>query len=417
MEQLEALVAAAQAGDLAAYAGLIRATQTMVYAVTRRILREHADALDATQDAYLRAYRGLGTLHDAAAFPGYLRRTAIRAASDVARLRRATFAPLGEAAEVPALDELESSWTPQQRSALAQALVRLSRDDRRVTDRFYHGRWSVGRLADDAHVSVPTMRKRLQRIRDNLRKEIEIMERQLTTAESLPDSLPERVLELLSRPVLVDLPDSPVGALTDRIKALFPEYTNVETSEIVDLLSARRRLTHDPVYVPSDKLFHVDAARILRYDLSLPLTLGAAGRGAPLRLLTAGKVYRDETESTTHLSAFHQLELLSLDQHERSDAWAFVGRILSVLDALLPGLPQRVERTDYPFCSRAWDIGVEVDGRYVELLGCGVYKPDVVTLLGGDPAQHVALGLGLGLERLASLHYHEPDIRKLGPTA
>jgi len=126
---------------------------------------------------------------------------------------------------------------------------------------------------------------------------------------------------------------------------------------------------------------------------------------------------RDETESTTHLSAFHQLELLTLDEQERTDAWAFVGRVLSLLDTLLPGLTQRVERTDYPFCSRAWDIGVEVDGRYVELLGCGVYKPDVVTLLGADPARHAALGLGLGLERLASLHFNVPDIRKLGPVA
>jgi len=115
MEDLEALVVAAREGDLAAYQTLVRATQSMVYAVCRRILHDRADALDATQNAFLRAYRSLSSVHDAAAFPGFLRRTAIRAASDVARLRRTTFAPLGEATEVPALDELESTWTPQQR--------------------------------------------------------------------------------------------------------------------------------------------------------------------------------------------------------------------------------------------------------------------------------------------------------------
>jgi phenylalanyl-tRNA synthetase alpha chain len=240
------------------------------------------------------------------------------------------------------------------------------------------------------------------------------MERQTTRHEALPDDVSERVVELLARPALVDLPDSPVGQLSERLKALFSAYEPVETSEFVDLESARKLLLHDPVYVPAERLFHVDATRILRYDLSLPLALSARGRGAPLRLLSAGKVYRDEIESATHLAAFHQLELLALDDAANNDPWAFVGRVLQVLDQLLPGLPQRVERTDYPFCERAWDIGVELDGEYSELLGCGVYKADVVRLLGGDPERHVALGLGLGLERLASLHFQVPDIRKLG---
>lgn len=149
------------------------------------------------------------------------------------------------------------------------------------------------------------------------------------------------------------------------------------------------------------------------YDLSLPLTLGARGRGAPLRLLSAGKVYRDERESKTHLAAFHQLELLTLDEQESSNPWSFIGQVLQALDALLPGSVQRVEPATYSFCSRAWEIGVEQNGERIEVLGCGVYKPDVVTLLGGDPARHVALGLGLGLERLALLHFQVSDIRKL----
>ena len=416
MNAREEWVTAAQQGELGAYERLIRATQPMVQAVTMRILRNQADALDATQEAYLRAYRGLASLSEPAAFAGYLRRTAIRAAHDVQRARRTTLAPYQGALDVPVLDERETSWSAEQRSALSRALIALSPDDRRATDRFYHGGWPVGRLAQDAGVTEPAMRKRLQRIRDKLREEIEAMERDMTRGQELPQNVSERVIELLARPALVDLPENPVGQMADALKRSFSDYTPLQTSEIVDLRGARARFDHDPVYVPHEKLFHIDATRILRYDLSLPLTLGAAGRGAPLRLLSAGKVYRDETETETHLSAFHQLELLSLDETSRSDPWAFIGRILQVLDTLLPGMPQRVERTEYPFCTRAWDIGVELNGEYAELLGCGVYKPDVVSLLGGDPKEHVALGLGLGLERLASLHFQVPDIRKLSLT-
>ena len=412
--ELTELVRAAQAGDLRAYARLIHATQAMVYAVARRVLRDHADALDATQETYLRAYRVLAQLSDAAAFAGFLRRIAIRSAHDVRRARRMSFAPLPEIDAVPVLDEREQRWSEAQRAALSRAIMTLSNDERRITERFYHGDWSAARLAADAQVSEPTMRKRLQRIRDKLREEIEMMEQSSIDANALPKDLPDRMVELLARPQLVELPENPVGKLVGLLRQQFGEYAWVDTPEIVDLAHAQRRLEHDPVYVPSDKVFHLDGGRILRYDLTLPLVLEAKGRGAPLRLMAAGKVYRDETESTTHLSAFHQLELLWLDEHERAEPWTFVGSMLRAIDHLLPHAIQRVTPSSYPFCTRAWDIGVEIEGEYQELAGCGVYSGDVLRLLGGDPTRHTALGLGLGLERFAALLYGMPDIRRLG---
>jgi len=68
------LVLAARAGDVAAYGKLVQATQAMSMAVALDVLREPAGAEDAVQEAYLRAYRGLRDLEDAAAFRGWLRR-------------------------------------------------------------------------------------------------------------------------------------------------------------------------------------------------------------------------------------------------------------------------------------------------------------------------------------------------------
>jgi phenylalanyl-tRNA synthetase alpha subunit len=93
--------------------------------------------------------------------------------------------------------------------------------------------------------------------------------------------------------------------------------------------------------------------------------------------------------------------------------WTFIGRVLQILEQLVPGAALRVERTSYPFCVESWDIGLEQHGTNFEVLGCGLYTPDVVALLGGDPARHTAIGLGLGLERLASLHYGIRDVRML----
>jgi RNA polymerase sigma factor (sigma-70 family) len=412
-EEMARLVRAVQAGDLAAYGRLIARLQTMVYAVCRHVLRERSDALDATQDTFLRVFWGISKLSDPAAAPGFVRRTAIRCAHDVRRRRRVTLVPLPAADDVPVLDELEETWSASQRMQLARALLTLSSEERRITELFYYGAWSVTRLAEAMATSEPAMRKRLQRIREKLKKEIEMNEQRHVSQESLPADLPDRVVELLARPLLVALPDNPVAKVVELLRAQLSDYKAVELPEVVDLSRARARLVCDPVYVPVDTLFHVDGQRILRYDLSLPLWLEGADRGVPQRLLSTGKVYRNEIESTNRLCAFHQLELLWLDETSRLDAWSFVGRALAALDAVVPGAVQRVSPSDYPFCTRAWDLGVEWQGEYQELAGCGVYGPDVVRLLGGDPARHSALGLGLGLERLAALHYGVSDIRLL----
>jgi RNA polymerase sigma factor (sigma-70 family) len=405
-------VRAAQTGDLAAYGRLVAATQSMVFALVQRVLGQRADTDDATQETFLRAYRGLVRLSEPAAFPGYLRRIAIRTAYDVRRRQRTSFVSLELAPQLPVLDEREERWSEAQRVALGRALLSLGPEERRITERFYHGGWSLARLAQDAGIGEPAMRKRLQRIRDSLRKEIEMIE-QHTSSGSPASNLSTRIVELLARPQLMDLPDNPVGNTVQRLLALFPEFERVATDELIDLERLRPHLTCDPVYVPQHQIFRTEDGKILRYDLTLPLLTLAQGRGVPLRLVSAGKVYRNEVESSTHLSAFHQLELLVLEEASKLDAWAFVGRALGALDVLLPGLPQRVYSTDYPFCKRAWDIGVELEGEYLELLGCGVYRDDVVRLLGGDPARHAAVGLGLGLERTAALRYRLPDLRTL----
>ena len=404
-------IESARAGDLAAYGRVIKATQSMVFAVVQRVLGTRPEVADATQESFLRAYRGLSRLAEPAAFPGYLRRIAIHTAQDFRRRQRTSFVSL-ELVAPPALDEQEERWSDAQRTALGQALLALGAEERRVTERLYHGGWSLGRLASEAGISEAAMRKRMQRIRDTLRKEIEMMEQQ--SSRGTPSSgLSARVVELLARPQLMDLPENPVGETVQRVLGLFPEFTRVDTDERIDPGPLRAELGCDPVYVPEQQLFRLEGGAMLRYDLTLPMLLRARGRGAPLRLISAGKVYRNEVESSTRLSAFHQLELLLLDERAQVDGWAFVGRVLGALDALLPGLPQHVHTTAYPFCARAWDIGVEVDGAYLELLGCGIYRDEVVRLLGGDPARHVALGLGLGLERTGALRHGRPDLRSL----
>ncbi len=211
MASVKELVLRAQEGNREAYGHLVQATAPMVYAVAYRVLRDSALAEDASQEAFLRAYRSLGDLRDPDAFPGWLRRIAVTVASNVRRAHRTTLLRLDDTIDVPVLDEAEFRWSEAQQRDLARAVLTLTPEERRLCDRRYHGGWSVARLAGDASVEESAMRKRLQRIRDKLRREIEMSEQREMHHAPDPGVLSERILELLARPRLTDLPENPVG--------------------------------------------------------------------------------------------------------------------------------------------------------------------------------------------------------------
>jgi RNA polymerase sigma factor (sigma-70 family) len=411
------LVVAARSGDVAAYGKLVRATQAMSMAVALDVLREPAAAEDAVQEAYLRAYRNLRHLEDAAAFPGWLRRVVITVALNLRRSQRVTLLSLDDLPNVPVLDESERRWSDAQRHRLAAALLQLNAHERRICDRRYHGGWSLDRLAKADGIPETTMRKRLQRIRDRLRRFIEteefkMMEERGVDPGAVAPRLPDKIIELLASPRLTDIPENPVGRILGELREVYPEFTEQALPEIVDVAQARE-IAREAMYVEPSELHHVDAHKILRYDLTLPLLLAVRYEGRPIRAWSSGKTYRVCQADATHLEAFHQFEILQLDDREKMDPSQMKARVLQAMDRTLPGRALRITSVHYPMCSSAWELGVEENGEWVEVLACGVFTDRIVSHLGGNPARHAAMGVGYGLERFAMLRYGIDDIRKI----
>jgi len=414
MDLLTPDVVAAQAGDMEAYGRLVRATQMMAFAVAQGVLREPSLAQDAVQQAYLRAFRRFADLQDPAAFAGWLRRIVITTALNLRRARRSTFLRLEDVPEVPILDEQETRWSDLQRLRLAQALLTLSADERQLCDRRYHGQWSVARLAANAGVDEAAMRKRLQRIRDKLRKEIEMAEQRGVRSDDLASDLPAKIVELLARPQLTDLPENPVGRVRELLRSVYAEFTEVPLPEVIDLPDGPASIARDAMYIDPIELHRIDGGRILRYDLTLPLLLTVRYTGEPLRIWVTGKAYRMCQTDATHLEAFHQAEVLWLDERSRVDPWQITGRVLQSVERVLPRRTVKIVPTEYAMCSQAWELEVEdEDGQFSELLAWGVFTDRIVSHLGGDPARHTAVGVGYGLERLAMQRYKIDDIRKI----
>jgi len=410
---LNALVVRAKAGDLDAFSQIVAATEAMAFAVALGVVRDATLAQDAVQDAYVSAFRRLSDLEQPAAFLSWLRRIVITTAINTRRAKRRTFLQLDDSTEVPVLDEAETRWSDGQRHRLAQAMMALTSEERRLCDRRYHGGWSTARLAADAGVDEAAMRKRLQRVRDKLRKEIEMSERKAINPSDLPRDLPARIVELLARPQLTELPENPVGQVLEILRGVYAGFGARDLPEILDFAAAERSIGRDALYLDPLELHRIDERRILRYDLTLPLLLNVRFDGVPIRIFTAGKAYRACQPDPMHLEAFHQAEVFCLDERSRLDMWQILALVLRSVNDTMPGRAVQILPTRYPMCSQAWDVSVDDHGRWSEVVACGVFTERVVAHLGGDPAIHTAVGVGYGLERLAMLRFGIDDIRRM----
>jgi RNA polymerase sigma factor (sigma-70 family) len=414
LEPLSARVVRAQAGDVDAFGGLVSATQAMAHAVAFSVLRDTSLAQDAAQEAYLRAFRRIGDLREPSGFIVWLRRIVITVALNMRRACRRTLLRLDDVDDIPVLDEAETTWSERQRHRLGAALLMLSDDERRLCDRRYHGRWTTTQLASAAGVDESTMRKRLQRVRDKLRKEIEVAEQREIGPEDIRRDLPATIVELLGHPRLTDIPTNPVGSVLAQLRTVFSDFADLEMPELIE---AQKTIGNVALYIDPSELHRVDDRHVLRYDLTLPLLMTIRYAGEPLRILTAGKAYRRGPVDAKHLEAFHQAEAFCLDEHRRLDQWRLTSTVLQSVDQLLPGRAMKIVPTRYPMCKQAWELDIEDDGQWLEVLAWGVFTDEIVAHVGGDPARHTAIGVGYGLERLAMVRYGIDDIRKIDVTS
>jgi len=124
-------VAAAPAGDRAAFERLLRQHERLVLMTALRLLGNLEDAQDAAQEVFLRLYRNLGKVEAAGNFAGWLYRVTVNVCHDHRR-RRPRAADLQEVAEVAAglADPQQELTEAERRRALELSLRRLSEKER-----------------------------------------------------------------------------------------------------------------------------------------------------------------------------------------------------------------------------------------------------------------------------------------------
>jgi RNA polymerase sigma-70 factor (ECF subfamily) len=151
------LIAKARRGDVEAYNLLVSRWERRVYSYLVRLVNHREDAMDLSQDVFLKAYQNLGKLDDPARFSSWLFRIAHNEAFSLLRRRR----PEGELGEACYQDRGPALLPVEMSLAVESALRRLSEDQREaVLLKIYQG-FKFEEMAEVLGCPVSTVKSRL----------------------------------------------------------------------------------------------------------------------------------------------------------------------------------------------------------------------------------------------------------------
>ena len=178
------------------------------------------------------------------------------------------------------------------------------------------------------------------------------------------------------------------------------DYHNFTALNIPENHPARAQ--HDTFYFPGGLL--------LRTHTSPVQIRALVKEGAPIRIIAPGRVYRCDSDQT-HTPMFHQVEGLVVD---RGISFANLKAVLHQFvesfferDATL-----RFRASYFPFTEPSAEVDVLwEEGRWLEILGCGMVHPNVLENVGIDSREFTGYAFGIGIERLAMLRYGVRDLR------
>ncbi len=133
----------------------------------------------------------------------------------------------------------------------------------------------------------------------------------------------------------------------------------------------------------------------------------------PIYSVMPGRVFRQDTPDATHMPVFHQIEGLVID---RGITFAdLAGTIDAFTKAFFGGdFSSRLRPSYFPFTEPSAEFDIHLpDGTWLELGGCGMVHPNVLSACGIDPEEWQGFAFGFGLDRLGASAHGVTDLRDL----
>ena len=178
-----------------------------------------------------------------------------------------------------------------------------------------------------------------------------------------------------------------------------------------------------PARAPQDT-FYTTEGLALRSQTSTVQIHAMQRRGAPLRMIAPGRVFRRDTPDPTHNPMFFQVEGLCVDRgismaHLKGTVAEFLRRMFGAqtVTRFRPSyFPFTEPSAEFDFsCFKCGGSGCRIckQSGWIELGGSGMVHPNVLRTVGVDPEIYSGFAFGLGIDRMCGLMYDLDDIRLL----
>ena len=219
----------------------------------------------------------------------------------------------------------------------------------------------------------------------------------------------------------------PISIVKNRIIEVFSRigFNVSEGPEIEDdwhNFTALNLPAHHPARDMQDTFFiQKDPDVLLRTHTSSVQVRYMENNKPPIRTISPGRVYRNEAISARSHCFFHQVEGLYVD---KGVSFADLKQTLQYFTTEMFGKSKiRLRPSYFPFTEPSaevdvyWGLETETDYKmtkgtgWLEIMGCGMVDPNVLTNCGIDAEEYSGFAFGMGIDRIALLLHQIPDIR------
>ena len=272
------------------------------------------------------------------------------------------------------------------------------------------------------------MGQKLNEVRGKIAAAIEEKEAELRKAElekklaseTIDISLPSKRVELGGQ--------NPFYVVRDEITDIFlnmgfevadgPEVeTDLFNFELLNIPQDHpARDMQDTFYISDSVLLRTHTSPVQAHTMK-------ASEGKPIRIICPGKTYRRDDDDATHSHQFAQIEGLVIDKNIN------IGHLKATLELFAKKMfgekrEIRLRPSYFPFTEPSVEVDItcaSCGGKgcpmckgtgYIEILGGGMFHPNVLKMNGYDPDVYSGFAFGIGIERVAILRYGIDDIRK-----
>lgn len=284
---------------------------------------------------------------------------------------------------------------------------------------------SMGQLPADQRPQAGQM---INAVRAKLTEQMDEMEQKIRQKEQ-EKALEREIIDITEPRVHTAFGSKhPLSLVEDKLISIFTSmgFDAVEGPEVeLDLFNFE--LLNIPKNHPArdaQDTFYIEDNIVLRTQTSGVQAHTMLERKPPIRIICPGRVYRADEVDATHSPVFHQMEGLVID---KDVTMADLKGTLDIFAKSLFGedVKTRFRPSFFPFTEPSAEVDltcVACHGKgcrvckgtgWIEVLGAGMVNPKVLDMCGIDSKVYGGFAFGLGIERIAMLHYGITDMRLL----